>query len=67
MKGYQEDAASWSRRYKANVEKLGSGDLARVAEVVDDLERRQREHGLPAGEKRMLQKARDLRQRLSRG
>ena len=29
---------NWSRRYKANLEKLGSGDLAKVAEVVSDLE-----------------------------
>lgn len=52
---------------KANAEKLGSGDLARVNEVVYDPERQQREHGLTAGEEQMLQKARDLRQRLSGG
>ena len=31
-------AMNWSRRYKANLEKVGSGDLAKVAEVVSDLE-----------------------------
>ena len=65
MNGYYEDGASWSRRYKANLEKLASGDLARVSEVVDDLDLRQRQHRLTAGEERMLWKARDLRQRLS--
>lgn len=65
MNGHQENARSWSLRYKVNLEKLGTGDLARVNEVVDDLELRQRQHGLSAGEKRMLQKARELRQRLS--
>jgi hypothetical protein len=29
-----EEARDWSRRYKANLEKLGCGDLAEVAEVV---------------------------------
>jgi CarD family transcriptional regulator len=44
MNGHQEDATSWSRRYKANVEKLATGDpaAARVNEVIDDLVRRRR-------------------------
>lgn len=63
----QDEAMSWSRRYQANLEKLGSQDLARVMEVVDDLELQEREAGLSAGEKRMLQKARQLRQLLSDG
>jgi CarD family transcriptional regulator, regulator of rRNA transcription len=57
----QDEARSWSRRYKANLEKLGSRDLAGVTEVVGNLELREREAGLSAGEKRMLQKARHLR------
>jgi CarD family transcriptional regulator len=31
------DALGWSQRYKANLEKLGSGDPAQVGEVVRDL------------------------------
>ncbi len=58
-------AMNWSRRYKANLEKLGSGDLAKVAEVVSDLEVREHEAGLSAGEKRMLDKARQMRSELS--
>ena len=51
---------NWSRRYKANLEKLASGDDIKVAEVVRDLWRRERERGLSAGEKRMLAKARQI-------
>ncbi len=60
-----EDAVTWSQRYKANLEKLGSQDLAKVTEVVCDLEVRDRKRGLSAGEKRMLEKARHLRRELS--
>ena len=48
------------RRYKANLEKLASGDVLKVAEVVRDLWRRDRGKGLSAGEKRMLTKARQI-------
>ncbi|WP_112235476.1 CarD family transcriptional regulator [Kocuria sp. BT304] len=55
-----EEASNWSRRYKANLEKLASGDVLKVAEVVRDLWRRDRGKGLSAGEKRMLAKARQI-------
>ena len=55
-----EEASNWSRRYKANLEKLASGDVLKVAEVVRDLWRRDRDRGLSAGEKRMLTKARQI-------
>lgn len=55
-----EEPTNWSRRYKANVEKLASGDVIRVAEVVRDLWRRDNDRGLSAGEKRMLAKARQI-------
>jgi CarD family transcriptional regulator len=57
---HTEEPTNWSRRYKANLEKLASGDVNKVAEVVRDLWRRDRERGLSAGEKRMLSKARDI-------
>ena len=41
-------------------EKLASGDVNKVAEVVRDLWRRDKERGLSAGEKRMLAKARQI-------
>ncbi|MFC6152777.1 CarD family transcriptional regulator [Nocardioides yefusunii] len=55
-----DEPANWSRRFKANQEKLKSGDVIRVAEVVRDLWRRDRDRGLSAGEKRMLAKARQV-------
>ncbi len=57
---HTEEPTNWSRRYKANLEKLHSGNVLRVAEVVRDLWRRERERGLSAGEKRMLAKARQI-------
>src|SRR5499427_1899459 len=55
-----EEPTNWSRRYKANLEKLASGDVNKVAEVVRDLWRREKDRGLSAGEKRMLAKARQI-------
>ena len=55
---HTEEPTNWSRRYKANLEKLASGDVNKVAEVVRDLWRREKDRGLSAGEKRMLAKAR---------
>ncbi|MFP7696488.1 CarD family transcriptional regulator [Trueperella sp. LYQ143] len=55
-----EEPSNWSRRFKANSEKLTSGDVNKVAEVVRDLSRRSVERGLSAGEKRMLSQARAI-------
>src|SRR5690242_16453819 len=57
---HTEEPTNWSRRYKANLEKLASGDVNKVAEVVRDLWRREKDRGLSAGEKRMLAKARQI-------
>ena len=57
---YTEEPTNWSRRYKANLEKLASGDVIKVSEVVRDLWRRDQDRGLSAGEKRMLAKARQI-------
>jgi CarD family transcriptional regulator len=37
---FTEEPTNWSRRYKANLEKLASGDVVKVSEVVRDLWRR---------------------------
>ncbi|GAE77245.1 CarD-like transcriptional regulator [Cutibacterium acnes JCM 18918] len=42
------------------MKKLHSGNVLKVAEVVRDLWRRERDRGLSAGEKRMLSKARQI-------
>lgn len=57
---FVEEPSNWSRRYKANMEKLASGDVIKVSEVVRDLWRRDQDRGLSAGEKRMLAKARQI-------
>jgi len=51
---------NWSRRFKTNVEKIRSGDIYQVAEVVRNLAIREKDKGLSAGEKRMLAKARQI-------
>ena len=57
---FTEEPTNWSRRYKANLEKLASGDVIKVSEVARDLWRRDQDRGLSAGEKRMLAKARQI-------
>lgn len=57
---FTEEPTNWSRRYKANVEKIASGDVIKVSEVVRDLSRRDTARGLSAGEKRMLARARQI-------
>ena len=47
---HAEEPTNWSRRYKANLEKLHSGDVLKVAQVVRDLWRREQDRGLSAGE-----------------
>ena len=51
---------NWSRRFKNHVEKLKSGDIYQVAEVVRNLSIREKAKGLSAGEKRMLSRARQI-------
>ncbi len=51
---------NWSRRYKHNRDKLKTGDIFEVAEVVRNLTVRDMEKGLSSGEKRMLNQAREI-------
>ena len=51
---------NWSRRFKNHVEKLKSGDIYQVAEVVRNLALRDQAKGLSAGEKSMFVKARSV-------
>ena len=51
---------TWSRRYKANVERLKGQQPEEIAAVVDELSARYRDKGLSSGEKRMLERARRL-------
>jgi CarD family transcriptional regulator len=54
------EPANWSRRFKNHQEKLKSGDVYQVAEVVRNLALRDQAKGLSAGEKSMFVKARGV-------
>jgi len=51
---------NWNRRYRENMEKLKTGDILQVAEVVRNLLRIERTKKLSAGEKKMLNNARQI-------
>ena len=51
---------NWNRRYRANMDKIKSGDIFEVAEVVRNLSIRDREKGLSTGERKMLDTARQI-------
>lgn len=47
-------SSNWNRRYRENMEKLKTGDILEVAQVVRDLTRVEMRKGLSAGEKKLL-------------
>ncbi len=53
-------SSNWNRRYRANLEKIKTGDIYEVAEVVRNLIQREKEKGLSSGERKMLQNARQI-------
>jgi len=53
-----ETEDNWSRRYRNNMEKIKSGDIHQVAEVVRNLMARLMSRGLSSGERKMLDYAR---------
>ncbi|SDY93855.1 transcriptional regulator, CarD family [Thermoactinomyces sp. DSM 45892] len=61
MKNFEEEeTTSWNRRFRANMDKMKSGDIYEVAEVVRSLMFRDEEKGLSTGEKKMLDNARQI-------
>lgn len=52
--------ANWNQRYRANLEKIRTGDINTVAEVMRNLVRRDQEKGLSTGERKMLDTARQI-------
>ena len=54
------EPTNWSRRFKNHQEKLKSGDVYQVAEVVRNLALRDADKGLSAGEKSLFNKARNV-------
>lgn len=53
-------ATTWNRRVKANIDKMKSGDIYEVAEVVRNLVLQDREKRLSTGERRLLENARQI-------
>lgn len=51
---------NWNKRYRDNMEKLKSGDIYEIADVVRNLTFKQKEKGLSTGEKKMLVNAKQI-------
>ena len=51
---------NWNRRYRLNMDKIRSGDICQLAEVVRNLMCRDSSKGLSTGEKKMLDNARKI-------
>jgi CarD family transcriptional regulator len=53
-------SSNWNHRYRANMEKIKTGNIFEVAEVVRNLVHRDKEKGLSTGERKMLENARQI-------
>ncbi len=51
---------NWNKRYRANMDKMKSGDIYEVARIVRNLSYRDRSKGLSTGEKKMLNNAKQI-------
>lgn len=55
-----EMSNNWNKRYKENMEKMKSGNVYEIADVVRNLSYKQKEKGLSTGEKKMLNNAKQI-------
>ncbi len=55
-----EMSSKWNKRYRDNMDKMKSGDIYEVADVVRNLSFKQKEKGLSTGEKKMLNNAKQI-------
>jgi len=55
-----EMSMNWNKRYRDNMEKMKSGDVYEIADVVRNLSFKQKEKGLSTGEKKMLLNAKQI-------
>lgn len=55
-----EMSMNWNKRYRDNMEKMKSGDVYEIADVVRNLSFKQKEKGLSTGEKKMLVNAKQI-------
>jgi CarD family transcriptional regulator len=53
-------SSNWNHRYRENMEKIKSGSIFEIAEVVRNLSVRDRQKGLSTGEKKMYENARRI-------
>ena len=51
---------NWNKRYRDNMDKLKSGNIYEIADVVRNLSFKQKEKGLSTGEKKMLNNAKQI-------
>ena len=51
---------NWNKRYKENMDKMKTGDIYEIADVVRNLSYKQKEKGLSTGEKKMLNNAKQI-------
>ncbi|HTZ06090.1 MAG TPA: CarD family transcriptional regulator [Gaiellaceae bacterium] len=58
--GSTEMPKNWNRRFKHNRDKMKTGDILELAEVVRNLSLRDHEKGLSTGEKQMFVKAKKI-------
>jgi len=58
--GYGFMNTNWNKRYRENMEKIKSGNIFEVADVVKNLAHRDKEKGLSTGERKMLNNARQI-------
>lgn len=55
-----EMSMNWNKRYRDNMDKMKSGDIYKIADVVRNLSFKQKEKGLSTGEKKMLSNAKQI-------
>ena len=51
---------NWNKRYRENMDKIKSGNIYEIADVVRNLSFKQKEKGLSTGEKKMLYNAKQI-------
>ena len=51
---------NWNKRYRENMDKMKSGNIYEIADVVRNLSFKQKEKGLSTGEKKMLHNAKQI-------
>lgn len=52
--------SNWNKRYRENMDKIKSGNIFEVADVVKNLSCRDKEKGLSTGERKMLNNAKQI-------